>query len=74
MLYKVPLRQVYTQTFKDWLKSTIWCHLVLKLFPFARDLGSDSLLPTYIDHPDRFYEQYESTLIEANQERLRRTK
>jgi hypothetical protein len=30
--YKVPFREVYTDTVRSWAKETIWCHLVLRFF------------------------------------------
>lgn len=37
---KVPFRQVYCPDFKSWLRATIWCHVVLRLFPDVIDVGS----------------------------------
>lgn len=31
--YKIPQRMVYVQTIKDWIKETIYCHVVLKIWP-----------------------------------------
>jgi hypothetical protein len=33
--WKVPFRQVYCDSFKSMVMDTIWCHVVLKLFPYA---------------------------------------
>ena len=57
--WKVPFRQIYCNTFKQWLKSTFWCHVVIKVFPHCVDLGSDALVPFYPDDPGMFYEQYQ---------------
>lgn len=32
MGYKVPFRQVWALTFRDWVRETIWCHVVLRLY------------------------------------------
>jgi len=31
--YKVPFRQVYCETFRDWLSELIYCHVCLRLSP-----------------------------------------
>ena len=38
-MWKVPFRQCYTHSFICWVKWTIWCHLVLKIYPTAYDNG-----------------------------------
>lgn len=60
--WKVPFRQVYDETFIGWLKATIWCHFVIRVFPFARDLESDALLEHYVERPSGMFEQYENTI------------
>lgn len=35
--WKVPFRQVYCDTLLTWLRATIWCHVVLRLYPYARE-------------------------------------
>lgn len=35
---KVPFRQVYAWGWKTWVKSVIWCHFVMRLFPRASEL------------------------------------
>lgn len=75
-MLKVPFRQVYCDTFVGWLKATLWCHLVIKVFPFAVDLGSDSLLDDYVRDPAGaalFYGQYEGFLRRARIERAKAT-
>lgn len=37
---KVPLRSVYCPTLKSWALATLWCHLVLRLWPDVIDVGS----------------------------------
>jgi len=37
--WKVPFRQVYCDTFWRWVKSTVWCHIVIKVYPNASDPG-----------------------------------
>lgn len=65
-MYKVPFRQSYTLTLKDWLKQTFWCHVVIKVFPSLIDLETDSLSQSYIEHPEKFYEQYEWLIYRVN--------
>lgn len=38
--WKVPFRSVFCSSFGGMVKATIWCHIVLKLFPGARDMGT----------------------------------
>ena len=37
--WKVPRRQVYCATFAGWVAETIWCHVVLRIYPNAFDPG-----------------------------------
>lgn len=37
--YKVPFRHCRAETLSGWVRYTLWCHVVLRLFPYARDLG-----------------------------------
>lgn len=30
--WKVPFREVYCDTFGAWVRETVWCHIVLRLF------------------------------------------
>ena len=64
-MYKIPLRQIYTGTFVAWVKETFWCHVVIRLFPFALDLYSDSLKGYYLENPSAFFEQYEPRIRAA---------
>ena len=57
MKYKVFRREVYTFTFKQWIKATIWCHLVIKIFPKCHDFGSDALVESYRKKPKLLHEQ-----------------
>lgn len=66
MKYKVPFRQAYTETFKDWLKQTFWCHIVIKVFPALIDLESDGLKKRYIGNPEMFYDQHEWLIYKVN--------
>lgn len=63
--WKVPFRQCYTDTFVGWVKLTIWCHFVIKVFPNAYDFGSASLLDECIKDPFFFHEQYRGFLRRA---------
>ena len=58
-MWKVPFRQVYTNTFKHWVQQTVWCHLVIKMFPRCHDFGSDNLCDYYKRNPEKMYEQLE---------------
>ena len=62
--YKVPFRQVYCATFKDFIKETIWCLFVIRIFPKAHDFGSDGLKDYYKRNKGNMYEQL-SFLIEG---------
>lgn len=33
MKYKVPFRQVYTETIRQWIAETILCHVVYRISP-----------------------------------------
>lgn len=70
-MYKVPFRRCYTYTFKDWLKQTFWCLVVIKIFPHLIDLESDSLKDQYVDNPELFHEQYRGFIRRANGLELR---
>lgn len=61
-MWKVPFRGVYCETFVGMLKQTLWCHLVIKIFPLARDLSKDALAEYYEENPLEFFEQYKNTL------------
>lgn len=67
--WKVPFRQVYCFSFVDWLRQTFWCHVVIKVFPNAIDLGGDPLVPHYKNNPKMFYEQYEFAIDRVQEER-----
>jgi len=56
--WKVPFRQVYTNSFREWVKWSIWCHFVIRVFPGARDLKSDALQDYYRENPAEMYNQY----------------
>jgi hypothetical protein len=66
--WKVPFRQVYCATFKDWLRSTFWCLVVIKVFPQAVNLASDALVQFYLKKPEMFFEQYEHRLLEIDRD------
>lgn len=66
--WKVPFREVYCPTFKSWMKNTIWCLFVIKVFPQAVDLSSDPLVPYYFDSPDMFFDQYQHHLREIDRD------
>jgi hypothetical protein len=66
MTWKVPRRQVYTHNFKSWIKETLWCHLVLKLWPNIIDLGSDPLRSEYVENPQMFLDQYKWLIYRVN--------
>ena len=33
--YKVPFRMIYCETIGQWVRETVWCHIVLKIWPNA---------------------------------------
>jgi len=47
MRYKVFRRNVICDTFKDWWKAMLWCHLVIKVFPRCHDFESDCFTEKY---------------------------
>jgi hypothetical protein len=55
---KVPFRQVYCDSVGSWLKAVLWCHVVIKVFPFVIDLES---LPQHYLTGDKstFLEQFD---------------
>ena len=63
--YKVPFRRVYSYSFKQIIKATIWCHFVIKLFPCVHNFESDALLDYYIKKKSNLYEQMESVIKKA---------
>lgn len=67
--WKVPFRQVYCESVRQWLKAVAWIFFVMKVFPDAVDLGSDALLGLYVGHPSLFAEQYRGALLRANARR-----
>lgn len=67
--WKVPFRAVYTTTFTDWVKSTIWCHFVIRVFPHSVDLRTDALVDLYLKRPETFYDQYKWALERVALER-----
>lgn len=59
--YKVPFREVYCPSARNWLKELVWIFLVIKLFPCCVDLASDPLAGYYLHDPKgplAFFEQY----------------
>ena len=73
MMWKVPFRQVYCDKFKDVLLGTLWCHVVIKAFPYVYDLGHDALLESYVDNPDGLYQQLEHVIRKAHREKFKLT-
>ena len=61
-MWKVPFREVYCETFGGMLKEMLWCHVVARVFPGARDLGADALAEHYFADPGAFFEQYKGAL------------
>jgi hypothetical protein len=39
-MYKVPFRDVMSDTLFGWFLMTLWCHAVIRIFPGAYDYGS----------------------------------
>ena len=64
--WQVPGRAIFTLTFRDWFKETIWCYLVLKLWPLATDFGSDPLKALYLEDEQQFLNQYRWRIREMN--------
>ena len=60
--WKVPFREVYCDSFVGMLKQTLWCHVVGRVFPGARDLAADVLSSHYFADPSAFFEQYKRAL------------
>lgn len=57
-MWKVPFRQVYCDTFKECLRATFWCHVVIKVFPHVIDLEKTPFLAEYKKDPAFFRDQY----------------
>lgn len=57
-MWKVPFRDVYCESLIDCAKQTLWCHLVIKVFPNAADIDSDALVAMYPGNPAMLYDQY----------------
>lgn len=38
--WKVPFRDVYCMSLRSMLRQTVWCHVVRRMFPGARDAGA----------------------------------
>ena len=64
-MWKVPFRQVVCPTLKSCVKYTIWCHLVIRIFPCAIDFASDGLLSLYKQDNKTMFEQYEFVVDRA---------
>lgn len=32
-VYKVPMRSIYCDSLKSWLRAILWCFVVLKIWP-----------------------------------------
>lgn len=71
-MWKVPRRSILCESFTDMLRQTFWCHVVVRIFPFARDISSDSLLEMYVAEPRSFFEQYEHLIVDALADRKQR--
>ncbi len=69
-MYKVPFRSIMCPTLISWIKSTIWVHLVIKLFPCSIDLASDGLLDLYKADNKEMYRQYEFMIDKASRIQL----
>lgn len=65
-MWKVPRRSIYCDTFMSWLKEVCWVFFVIKVWPHATDLGSDPLMPMYLEKPETFIEQYWWRIRELN--------
>lgn len=68
-MWKVPFRQVYCSTFKNCLKQTFWCLVVIKVFPHCVDFGS-APVEMYIKNPELVGEHYGFVLKRVVAERL----
>lgn len=66
MKWKVPFRMVYCNSFKEWVKHSIWCHFVIKIWDNLIDLDSDGFVGVYLENPGKFYEQYEWMIRRVN--------
>lgn len=71
-MWKVPFRQVYCDTFGNWLRTTFWCHVVIKVFPHVVDFGGDALVDEYLREPKMLFEQYVWMLREISAKRANR--
>jgi len=39
--WKIPGRMFYANNFIDWIKETIWCHIILNIYPNASNTGEN---------------------------------
>lgn len=64
--WKVPFRSKFCDSFRGMLKSTVWCHLVLRLFPNVVDLDQGPL------DREHFLKHYEFALRRVEWSRVLR--
>ena len=70
-MYKVIKRSIYCETFVSWLKTNLWCHLIIKIYPNVIDLQSDSLVELYLEKPNEFFKQYKWMLLKVIEHRTK---
>lgn len=44
--WKVPFRQVYCDSLRQWARAVFWCHVVVRIFPRAVEVFD---APTYFE-------------------------
>lgn len=48
-MWKTPNRAVYSDTFKYFIKSVIWCHVVLRWFQSDLDITRQAAIDAYLN-------------------------
>lgn len=64
-MWKVPFRRVWCFSFRDWVKATIWCHFVIRVFPHTINLEGCSFLDVYKKDAQFFHDQYADAIQRA---------
>lgn len=64
-MWKVPFRSVLCSSFPEWVRATVWCHFVVRVFPFVHDFRSDALCSSYVNDPSFMYGQLEYVVLSS---------
>lgn len=64
-MWKVPFRGCYTDTFRGLLLDILWCHFLVRFFPFAHDFRTDALCQFYVRDPVLLRDQLEHLMVQS---------